>query len=242
MAQKKAVETAGDGTELRTGHTKGVVNSGCRRAVGRCQPRGRSAMDDKDRATGDRPLRRRGFLATGLGAGLGAVALHRSGAAEADGPPAATGTRTPALPVRPFGKTGLRLPILAFGGSAMVTRWQPTYGPQLSFEQRVAMVRHAFDSGIRYFDTAPNYTESESIIGAATPRRPQPGLHRDEGRRTPQRRRHPRPRPGARERRELAQAAPVRRGGLHSGPRTGLRVSWLPAGQGAVRGAGQAPR
>jgi aryl-alcohol dehydrogenase-like predicted oxidoreductase len=29
------------------------------------------------------------------------------------------------------------------------------------------MVRHAFDSGIRYFDTAPNYTESESIIGAA---------------------------------------------------------------------------
>lgn len=118
-------------------------------------------------ATGDRLLYRRAFLSAGLGAGLGAAALHHGGEAKADGSPPATGTRTPVLPVRSFGKTGLRLPILAFGGSAMVTRWEPTYGPQLSFEQRVAMVRHAFDSGIRYFDTSPNYTESESIHGAA---------------------------------------------------------------------------
>jgi aryl-alcohol dehydrogenase-like predicted oxidoreductase len=118
-------------------------------------------------ATGDRLLYRRAFLSAGLGAGLGAATLRYGGEAKADGSPPAAGTRTPVLPARSFGKTGLRLPILAFGGSAMVTRWQATYGPQLSFERRVAMVRHAFDSGVRYFDTSPNYTESESIIGAA---------------------------------------------------------------------------
>ena len=29
------------------------------------------------------------------------------------------------------------------------------------------MVRHAYDSGLRYFDTARVYGESESIMGAA---------------------------------------------------------------------------
>jgi aryl-alcohol dehydrogenase-like predicted oxidoreductase len=53
------------------------------------------------------------------------------------------------------------------GGSAMVSKWQTAYGPQLPFRDRVAMARHAFDSGIRYFDTSPNYGESESILGEA---------------------------------------------------------------------------
>jgi uncharacterized protein len=113
-------------------------------------------MNDKKPNAGVRRLDRRGFLATGLIAELGAASILRAGTA-----------RTRALPVRPFGKTGLRLPVLAFGGSAMVTRWKATYGPQLSFDRRVAMVRHAFDSGLRYFDSSPNYTESEAIIGTA---------------------------------------------------------------------------
>jgi aryl-alcohol dehydrogenase-like predicted oxidoreductase len=71
------------------------------------------------------------------------------------------------VPARPFGKTGLRLPILAFGGSAMVSKWQATYGPQLPYKGRVAMVRHAFEAGVRYFDTSPNYGESEEILGEA---------------------------------------------------------------------------
>ncbi len=124
-------------------------------------------MDHRISAPGDRPLYRREFLTAGLGAGLGALSLQQGVVAQADGSHPDAGARSQALPVRPFGKTGLRLPILAYGGSAMVTRWQPTYGPQLSYEQRVAMVRHAFDSGIRYFDTSPNYTESEAILGAA---------------------------------------------------------------------------
>ncbi len=67
------------------------------------------------------------------------------------------------LPVRVFGKTGLRLPILAFGGAALVRE----FGNTLSRGDRVALVRYAFDRGIRYFDTAGNYTESQSILGEA---------------------------------------------------------------------------
>lgn len=113
-----------------------------------------------------RRMHRRGFLEAGLTAGLAAGALRRGGAAGADEPQPVMAMQTPALPCRSFGRQGMRLPILAFGGSAMVTRWQSTYGPQLSFDRRVAMVRHAFNAGVRYFDTSPNYTESESIIGA----------------------------------------------------------------------------
>lgn len=75
--------------------------------------------------------------------------------------------RRPAIPLRDFGKTGRRLPILAFGGSAIAEQWKANYGPQLPRDRRVAMVRHAFDMGIRYFDTSPNYGESEAILGEA---------------------------------------------------------------------------
>ena len=70
------------------------------------------------------------------------------------------------LPVRNFGKTGHTLPILGMGGSAMVKLFASSYGIELqSIDERVAMVRHAYDSGIRYFDTARVYGESESIMG-----------------------------------------------------------------------------
>ncbi len=70
------------------------------------------------------------------------------------------------IPLRPFGKTGHKLPILGMGGSAMVQIFIKAYGvPLLSMDERVAMVRHAYDSGIRYFDTARVYGESEQIMG-----------------------------------------------------------------------------
>jgi predicted aldo/keto reductase-like oxidoreductase len=37
----------------------------------------------------------------------------------------------------------------------------------LSTDDRVALVRHAYDQGIRYFDTAGNYMESQAILGEA---------------------------------------------------------------------------
>lgn len=67
------------------------------------------------------------------------------------------------IPTRVLGKTGLKLPILGYGGAALPTKW----GNPLSREDRVALVHYAVDRGIRYFDTAANYLESQSILGEA---------------------------------------------------------------------------
>jgi aryl-alcohol dehydrogenase-like predicted oxidoreductase len=73
------------------------------------------------------------------------------------------------IPAQMFGKTGHRLPVLACGGSALIEKASALwYGVQpLPYGQRVAMVRHAYDMGIRYFDTARNYLESEEVYGEA---------------------------------------------------------------------------
>ena len=67
------------------------------------------------------------------------------------------------IPTRTLGKTGLKLPILGYGGAALPKPWRNP----LSHEDRVALVRHAYDRGLRYFDTAGNYLESQTIIGEA---------------------------------------------------------------------------
>ena len=82
--------------------------------------------------------------------------------------PAAPGAETPGqspgtIPTRTLGKTGLKLPILGFGGAALPKVW---LNP-LSHQDRVALVRHAYDRGVRYFDTASNYFESQAILGEA---------------------------------------------------------------------------
>lgn len=72
-------------------------------------------------------------------------------------------TSAAAIPVRTLGKTGLKLPVLGYGGAALPKRW---LNP-LSREDRVALVRYAYDRGLRYFDTAGNYFESQAILGEA---------------------------------------------------------------------------
>lgn len=80
-------------------------------------------------------------------------------------PPAPAQPAAP-LPTRKFGKTGLTLPVLGMGGSAFVSFWVRSYGVKLlGIDERVAIVRKAFDRGIRYFDTARVYGESEMIFG-----------------------------------------------------------------------------
>jgi hypothetical protein len=102
-------------------------------------------------------IERREFLKSGFAA-VGAAGLgFRASAQE---------SRPGGIPARPFGKTGVTLPVLGMGGSAMVDQWASSYGVTLaSQDERAAMVRHAFDRGIRYFDTARIYAESESIMG-----------------------------------------------------------------------------
>jgi predicted aldo/keto reductase-like oxidoreductase len=110
---------------------------------------------------------RRQFLKTGLLAAAGTAALG-SGAVQAAAPAnKSIVSKNGKIPTRKFGKTGHTLPILGMGGSAMVKMFISSYGLELTpEEERVAMVRHAYDSGIRYFDTARVYGESERIMGA----------------------------------------------------------------------------
>ncbi|MDP6116616.1 MAG: aldo/keto reductase [Planctomycetota bacterium] len=67
------------------------------------------------------------------------------------------------IPVRVLGKTGVKLPLLGFGGAALPAAW----GNPLSVEDRVKLVRYAYNKGVRFFDTAGNYLESQSILGKA---------------------------------------------------------------------------
>jgi predicted aldo/keto reductase-like oxidoreductase len=100
-------------------------------------------------------VHRRGFLKTGtaiIGAAAAGSGLVAAGEASAGPKPIAT---------RPFGKTGRQLPILGYGGAALPKAW---LNP-LSTEDRVKLVRYAYDRGVRYFDTAGNYLESQAILG-----------------------------------------------------------------------------
>src|SRR5262249_36636060 len=122
-------------------------------------------MQDKTRG-----MRRRAFLKSGLltAAGTAALGTGLVPAAEPAAEPAAKGgARVNGLPARPFGKTGLTLPVFGMGGSAMVLLSKfAGYGVELlPLEKRVAMVRYAYDQGVRYFDTARIYGESESVMG-----------------------------------------------------------------------------
>jgi len=99
---------------------------------------------------------RRSFLKVGVAAAIGTAAagpgVVAAGEPSTDPKPIAT---------RLFGKTGRELPILAYGGAAL----PKGAGNPLSTEDRVKLVRYVYDRGIRYFDTAGNYMESQSILG-----------------------------------------------------------------------------
>ncbi len=83
--------------------------------------------------------------------------------ASADAQSATKEPSASAIPMRTLGKTGLKLPMLGYGGAAL----PKGFGNPLSREERVALVRHAYDRGLRYFDTAGNYMESQAILGEA---------------------------------------------------------------------------
>jgi len=106
---------------------------------------------------------RRTFLQAGVASGL----LATSAAGAADAPrPALQGTGN--MPVRTFGKTGLTLPILAYGSAPLMTWEDDYYGiASGSYEKRVEMVRLGYEKGLRYFDTARIYGDSEKIFGEA---------------------------------------------------------------------------
>ncbi len=110
-------------------------------------------------------LDRRDFMKKGAMATAAAAAVLSANTGHGAAPEDKNITLTDAMPTRVLGKTNVELPILGYGGAALPKKW----GNTLSTEDRVKLVRHAYDSGIRYFDTAISYTysESQAIIGEA---------------------------------------------------------------------------
>lgn len=107
-------------------------------------------------------LGRRTFLKSGMAAGVAAV----GSGVEAAAPEKKDIESDLAIPHKMFGKTGHKLPILGFGGAPITVIFSRAYGVDLlPTDKRVELVRHGYDSGIRYFDTARVYGESESILG-----------------------------------------------------------------------------
>jgi uncharacterized protein len=71
-----------------------------------------------------------------------------------------------ALPTRPFGKTGLTVPVLAFGCGSRFLAYKDV-------DEALAVLEHVIDQGITYLDTAASYGngESERRIGLLMGRR-----------------------------------------------------------------------
>ena len=59
---------------------------------------------------------------------------------------------------RSLGKTGLKVSELGFGGIPIL---------RLKTDEAVKILRHAYDKGITFYDTANMYRDSESKIGQA---------------------------------------------------------------------------
>lgn len=120
---------------------------------------------------------RRAFIEKGAKATVAMAALGVGLAACADdGPPAdaqsapeaedgeptveTSAPQPAALPTRTLGSNGVELPLLGFGGAAVVEH----FGNIQSFDDRVGIVRHAYDRGVRYFDTAHRFSYGESQL------------------------------------------------------------------------------
>ncbi len=64
------------------------------------------------------------------------------------------------LPKRVYGKTGIRMPVLALGGAGV-------FGNITNRKLGVEIIREAVESGVEYLDTAQQYRDSEDIFGEA---------------------------------------------------------------------------
>ena len=88
---------------------------------------------------------RRAFLKAAGAASMGSIFSAFSPLTEAS-----EGPKT--IPTRPFGKTGIDVPVLAFGGS-------------LDTSMSLLVLRQAFKWGVTYWDTANTYMGGKSEKG-----------------------------------------------------------------------------
>ncbi len=118
-------------------------------------------MHEVNPEVGRRDFMKKGAQVTAAAAGTVLGANAARGAAAQD----KKFTFSKGLPTRVLGRTGVELPVLGYGGAALPKKW----GNTLSTEDRIRLVRYAYDTGVRYFDTAISYTysDSQAIIGEA---------------------------------------------------------------------------
>jgi len=100
---------------------------------------------------------RREFLKTGL-ASAGTLALSGALPLNALGAPRGSATDLVTL-----GRSGVKVSRLAFGTGTISGRVQRELGQ----EGFTRLVRHAYDSGIRFFETDESYTEMHKMLGLA---------------------------------------------------------------------------
>ena len=98
---------------------------------------------------------RRDFLKAGLG---GAAML-----ATASGTPLLAAPRGTATDWVTLGKSGVKVTRLAFGTGTFSGRTQRELGQ----DQFTRLVRHAYDRGIRFFETAESYGDMHGMLGVA---------------------------------------------------------------------------
>jgi 1-deoxyxylulose-5-phosphate synthase len=114
---------------------------------------------------------RREFLRTGLAAGAvatgalvtGGVASVALGAIGVDGSLTQKAGRQAATDWVTLGKSGVKVTRLAFGTGSFSGRVQRELG-QDGFN---TLVRHAYDNGIRFFETAESYGDMHRMLGVA---------------------------------------------------------------------------
>jgi predicted aldo/keto reductase-like oxidoreductase len=106
---------------------------------------------DKESLLAKRRQSRREFLQAIGAISTGSLLTPFFSLANAVEPPVSKGEQS-MVPTRPFGKTGVNVPILGFGGSLDINR---------------LMLRQAIKRGVTYWDTAPSYAggNSEKRIG-----------------------------------------------------------------------------
>jgi predicted aldo/keto reductase-like oxidoreductase len=93
---------------------------------------------------------RRDFLKQVGLAGLGAVAARHGLAAE--------GAEAPQVPKRPYGKTGINLSLVGFGGIVVMNAEQKDANDAVTW---------AIERGVNYFDVAPSYGNAQDRLGPA---------------------------------------------------------------------------
>jgi aryl-alcohol dehydrogenase-like predicted oxidoreductase len=103
-------------------------------------------------------------LLGGTVAAAGAAALTSlacSTPAPEEGAVASDPASQPQVPTRPFGSTGVEVPVVGLGGGSRFTDPIPDDGPAAE------LVKRAIELGVKYVETGANYGSSEQRIGLA---------------------------------------------------------------------------